>query len=147
MKNFKFTEQINKTIEAWLKFKGYDDIFDYANDVHEPLYEGVGYSEEWLGETIILSELTNFTITKASFLNFYYNTGDDGSQHQMRVDLGYEIINSILEGGEVSIPTPEGLIETCEYFRMSDCEEVSQGHPLEDYESNDLGWEISVKLI
>lgn len=90
---------------------------------------------------------TEFTITKANFLNFYFNTGDDGSQHEMRVNEGYNVVDALLEGKEYKLPDVQELFDNCGYIRMSDCEEVGEGHPLEDCDDIDVEYDINITLI
>jgi hypothetical protein len=151
------TEQLCNIVDQWLKWKGYKDIFDYGNKVVAPSdgetgqmvldpESGVAYGEDYLYENVACGNLMNFTLTKENLLEFYFNTGDDGSQHQMRVDIGYDVVNAILEGKKYKLPIAQTILENVGYIPMSYCEEVVDGHPLEDYENIDLDWNVEIIL-
>jgi hypothetical protein len=141
------TEQMNEVITNWLEWKGYKSIQDYCKRALNKDVEDTMTIRDEYGEDILINELTNFTMTSASFLDFYYNTGDDQSQNQMREDIGYEVVNALLEGREFKLPTAEGLFEDCGFNRMHYCVEVVEGHPLEDFEDIALDWDVNINLI
>lgn len=155
MENFKITETMIEVVNKWLSFKGYKDLEDYGNKEVAPndgecgqsvLAGDTGYSEDYLIENIVLTHLSKFIISRKNLLEFYFNTGDDGSQHQMRVDIGYDVVNAILEGKKYKLPTAQTILENVGYIPMSYCEEVADAHPLEDYEDIDLDWDVEIVL-
>jgi hypothetical protein len=154
---FDITEQLIEIADAWCTFKGYECIEEYG-DVEVVPYEdaetqlghlkgSIGYEPYYLYENLYYRHLREFTMTKKRFLDFFYNTGADGDQHQMRIDEGYRVVDALLDGKEYKIPTAESLFEGCGYFRMSYCEEVTEGHPLESCEDEDLDFEVIIKIV
>jgi len=58
-----------------------------------------------------------FTVKKKAFLNWYYNSGADQDQEQMRTDLGDSIIEQLIEYGKVTT-TAEEIFDECEISCM-----------------------------
>jgi hypothetical protein len=154
---FDLTEEMIEVCDSWLKWKGYECIEQWAEKVVVPdeddkfqldyLKGDIGYESYYLYEKLSYKYLRSFTMTKESFLDFYFNTGDDQSMKEMRVDIGYNVVDAMLEGKEFKMPTAESLFDNCGYMRLSYCEGIVQGHPLEDYEDIDLDWDIEIKLV
>ena len=61
--------------------------------------------------------MTTYTITKSNFLNWYYNTGCDQSQEQMRVALGEGVIEHLLVFNQVVI-TAQDIFEEADLSSM-----------------------------
>ena len=155
---FDVTEQLVMLCDEWLKFKGIASIETYGEQVVYPnelpeikllhLSGELGYEPFYLYEHLYYTHLKKFTISKYNFLDFYFNTGDDKSQRELRRDIGNSLVNHLLSGEPYTLPTAESLFNNCGYIRMSYCEEVVIGHPLSfHYENNDLDFNIDIKLI
>jgi hypothetical protein len=154
---FNLTEQLIEVCDQWLEFKGYECIEAYA-EVEVIPYEDeldrlkhmlgeIGYEPYYLYEHIYYQHLKSLTITRANLLDFYFNTGCDQSQHSMRRDIGYEVVEALIEGKEYKLPTAESILDNCGYIYLKYCEEVIQGHPLEDYETEDIDFVVDIKLV
>lgn len=92
----------------------------------------------------------NFTITKHSFLDFYFNTGDDDSQESLRMNIADEIIDNLFQGNYTHTIDIQELFDGCGYIAMRYCEEVTKKHEYYDLEDTDLiseGKNIVITLI
>lgn len=54
-----------------------------------------------------------FTITKANFIDWFFNSGADQEQAEERSNLGYEVVQSLLSGNAVTV-TPDDIWDKCE---------------------------------
>lgn len=154
---FKLTPLLVEVCDHWLKNQGYKNIHQYGKKELLPYEEtetrlrfkegSEGYDESYLYENLYYTHLNSFKITKSNFLDFYFNTGDDGSQHDMRKQLGYEMVDQILKGDYNHNFDVQEAFDNCGYIRMSYCEGIDEGHPLEDCEDIDLDFPVNIVLI
>jgi len=86
-----------------------------------------------------------YTITKQNFLHWFFNTGDDGSQKNMRTELGGRAIEKLLKGEDFSYSV---------YDAFDDCElgciplmYLEEFHEGEEIEVGDLDYECEITLI
>ena len=78
-------------------------------------------------------------IKSADFINWMYNSGADQDQEQEALNLGYSIIESLLEGA-VTI-TPKDILDECNHDIIPLCivvgyeeSDVEIGEVFDDYE-------------
>jgi hypothetical protein len=57
--------------------------------------------------------MKNYTITQANFLEWYFNTGEDGDQKDMRTNLGEKAIDFLFSGKEFTFSVYDAFNE-CE---------------------------------
>ena len=57
--------------------------------------------------------MKHYTITKANFLKWYYNTGDDQMQIDQATKLGFSVIYALIDKGECNI-TADDIWDECE---------------------------------
>jgi predicted nucleic-acid-binding protein len=88
--------------------------------------------------------MKTYYITRKNFLDWFYNTGADQEQHQMRKDLGYEVVDKLIKDNEFKVTTKD-IFEGTDYYavRLSYC----QGCEDMDGELMDLDYEWELKLI
>jgi hypothetical protein len=89
--------------------------------------------------------MKTYTITKQNFLLWFFNTGDDKSQKEMRTDLGKKAIEKLLNG-ETFTYSVEDAFNECETscIPLMYLEEFHEG---EEIEIGDLEYECEVTLI
>lgn len=71
-----------------------------------------------------------FTITKKNFLQWYFNTGADSDQKDLRTNLGEQVIQSLFDSGKSKITIKSVFNENCE----KSCIPL---HYLEEFKEND----------
>jgi hypothetical protein len=90
--------------------------------------------------------MKTFTITKKNFLEWYFNTGADGDQKDMRTNLGKEAVKSLFKRGWYSISVDTIFNNDAEHecIPLMYLEEFPDDA---DDELADLDYEWEVKLI
>ena len=89
--------------------------------------------------------MKHFKVKQSNFLDWYYNTGADQDQEQMRKDLGESIIAQLIENGAVKITAKDIWMECekeCMPIRI--CEGQDED---DDRELGELGEKYKITMI
>jgi len=137
-------------IEQLLEYVGadffdvrYNEEGDYFNVEFNEDRQRVSILEEKL-KAIKEGKIKFYQITKENFLSYYFDTGDDGGQREMRACIGRDAVQSLRDKGEFTLDV-KTLFEGCE----QECIRVSylENCEVEDGEIMDLDHECEVILI
>jgi hypothetical protein len=95
----------------------------------------------------IINKTTNIMktlkIKTADFINWYYNSGADQDQEQEALNLGYRIIEGLLDGGITIMP--QEILDECNHDIIPLC--IVVGYENSDEEIGEVFDDYEVELI